>query len=255
MRRMEDKFKVTPKLLELGHKLFLEIEPRDSMYRISSFLIERLKSNPFGQNIWITDALLVLLLTWHNAFYRYGTPQNFHNEMKNFIETNRDLLFGNEEISEQTVKEWFKELLDILAITTKRGQRRRSGIAVVKTLHLLNPKIFPLWDEYIAEAYLGNVDTKRFDHYWKFKKFVDIQYEWYKENFEEVEKAKFYKKLDELNYVLFTRSNLSAESLKNLIQLLKENIAQVEEGKNELVQHLESAEENIYLNVLKIIEC
>jgi hypothetical protein len=120
---------------------------------------------------------------------------------------------------------------------------------------LLNPKIFPLWDEYIAEAYLENVDTKKFDNYWKFKELVDMQYRWYKENFREVEKAKFYKKLDELNYVLFTRSNLSAESLKNLIQILKENIVQVKESENELLQHLENSEENIYLNALKIIDC
>jgi hypothetical protein len=105
---MNDKFKVTPKLLELGHKLFLEIEPRDSMYKVSSFLIQHLKNNPFEQDIWITDALLVLLLTWHNAFYRYGTPKNFHNEMKNFIETNKDLFFESEEISKKPLNNGLK---------------------------------------------------------------------------------------------------------------------------------------------------
>jgi hypothetical protein len=45
-------------------------EPRDSMYRVSRFLVQEWwKDTPK-----LADALSVLLLTWNANFYRFGGP-------------------------------------------------------------------------------------------------------------------------------------------------------------------------------------
>ena len=259
MLKLQDRFKVEEKLLSLGRTLFREIEPRDSMYKVSSFLISQLREKPFERgDIWLTDAILVLLLTWHSAFYRYGTPENFHENLKKFIEENSELLSNSDEISKEYAKQLFDELLKILAITTKKKQKRKSGVAVVKVLHLLNPKTFPLWDNYIAEAYLGSVDLKKFDNYWQFKKIVDMQYSWFQRKFgEKMDISRFYKILDELNYVFFTQRSLNAESCERLVRLLKKYSPELKEAKDELEELLEESgiSDNIYLEVLELGVC
>lgn len=260
--QIEDKFKITPKLLEMGHKLFIEIDPRDSMYKVSSFLVSKTKKKPFNNDIWITDALLVLLLTWHNAFYRYGMPSDFHSQMKKVFENYRDI-FTNQNIAFSFIKvedkpkfeSLFNELLDILSITTKNGQKRRSGTAVAKALHLLNSNLFPLWDDNIARSYLGsNTDTKKFEHYFNFKNLVDKQYKWYKSKYENKKSgnglsiSEFYKKIDELNYMFFTRSNLSPDSLK----IFKKYKQLIDEVKIEMQKVIDDGKENIYLKILTV---
>lgn len=47
----------------------------------------------------------------------------------------------------------FEAMLKALAITEGKSKGRRSPVGVAKTLHLLAPKFFPLWDEEIAKAY------------------------------------------------------------------------------------------------------
>src|SRR6266849_3241798 len=47
---------------------FEEWEPRDSMYRVSTFLVREWWGDPAR----LVDALSVLLLIWNGAFYRYG---------------------------------------------------------------------------------------------------------------------------------------------------------------------------------------
>jgi len=255
---IDDKFKISKNLLLLGHTLFQEIEPRDSMYKVSTFLISQLRDKPFEGEVWITDAILVLLLTWHNAFFRYGIPENFHENLKNFIEKHCGLLFNSDSIPKEKAKQLFDELLEILAITTKKKRTKKSGVAVVKVLHLLNPRVFPLWDNYIAEAYLGSVDLKKFENYWKFKEIVDKQYNCFREKFENLSIPNFYKKLDELNYVFFTQRSLNAESCERLVRLLKKHSSEVSDAKEELeglFENKKGAGENIYLEVLELATC
>jgi len=195
IQELDKKLWVSPSLLELGHRLFEEIEPRDSMYRVSSFLVGTLKDKPFEDNsIWISDAVLVLLLTWHNAFFRYGTPDNFHNNFKDFLKENEFLLLKTTEIAKDKARNIFEKLLNILSIRTgtKKKQIRKSGVGVVKTLHLLRPDFFPLVDNFIAKTYFekSNVDLSKFETYWTFKTLVDNQYEWMLKQFDIGEELK-----------------------------------------------------------------
>ena len=55
-----------------GVRAFAKREPRDAMYKVASRLIE----SSWGTHKGVSDALGVLLLTWNQAFYRYG-PLDF----------------------------------------------------------------------------------------------------------------------------------------------------------------------------------
>ncbi|MBZ5509412.1 MAG: hypothetical protein LAO78_28495 [Acidobacteriia bacterium] len=55
--------------LETECRAFEEWEPRESMYRVSTFLVREWWCDPAK----LVDALSVLLLIWNGAFYRYGT--------------------------------------------------------------------------------------------------------------------------------------------------------------------------------------
>jgi hypothetical protein len=52
--------------LEIGCRTFEAKEPRDSMYRVSTFLI----GEWWGDPARLVDALSVLLLVWNSSFYR-----------------------------------------------------------------------------------------------------------------------------------------------------------------------------------------
>ena len=55
--------------LNRASKAYREYEPRDSMYRVSAFLLDEW----WGDRTKMVDALTVLLLTWNSPFYRYGS--------------------------------------------------------------------------------------------------------------------------------------------------------------------------------------
>ena len=55
-----------------GCLAFRKREKRDAMYRVAMFLVER----NWGKAADMADGLGVLLLTWNQAFYRYG-PLDF----------------------------------------------------------------------------------------------------------------------------------------------------------------------------------
>ncbi len=52
-----------------GIKEYRKHEKRDSMYKVASFLV----SHFWGKFTDMADGLGVILLTWNQAFYRYGS--------------------------------------------------------------------------------------------------------------------------------------------------------------------------------------
>lgn len=67
--------------------------------------------------------------------------------------------FRNRDIStlsssdEDEIRHLFSQFLEALQIDSGKMQGRKSPVAVAKTLHLLAPNFFPLWDDKIARAY------------------------------------------------------------------------------------------------------
>ena len=138
-----------------GIEEFEKHEKRDAMYKVATFIISHYWGRPFD----MANGLGVLLLTWNQAFYRYG-PFDF-DELERCININLKKLknFRNRHITsllesdEKDINGLFKEFLEALQIDSGKMQGRTSPVAVSKALHILAPDFFPIWDQKIAKAY------------------------------------------------------------------------------------------------------
>ncbi len=138
--------------LERGCRAFEEWEPRDSMYRVSTFLVREWWGDPAR----LVDALGVLLLVWNAAFYRFGSfdeqmledclRQN-ESELDKFHERDISSFCATDEADTQ------KLFVAVLGALKSTGKGVESPVSAGKALHLLAPNFFPLWDQYIAPAY------------------------------------------------------------------------------------------------------
>ena len=138
--------------LETECRAFEDWEPRDSMYRVSTFLVREWWGDPAK----LGDALCVLLLIWNGAFYRYG---GFDEDLlEDCLREKKDMLnaFRNREISSfcEADEPEIQKLFILLSGALKRAKDGvESPVSAGKALHLLAPEFFPLWDQYIAPGY------------------------------------------------------------------------------------------------------
>ncbi len=154
-----------------GYKEFKEHETRDAMYKVATFLI----SSFWGKPSDMTDGLGVLLLTWNQAFYRYGIF-NF-NKLEKCITDNLQKIenFSNRDIlslsnsDEENIKDLFNKFLEALQIDSDK-KVKKSSVSVAKALHLLASEFFPLWDQKIAKAYECYYNKNPAERYFSFCK-------------------------------------------------------------------------------------
>jgi len=135
-----------------GCGAYIKDEPRDAMYKIATYIITQF----WGNLREITDGLGVLLLTWNQAFYRYG-HFNFDRleacigKWWSDIEKYRNRELGSLSSEEEDkIKELFHDFLESLE---RKNDKAKSPVAVAKAIHLLAPRFFPLWDDEIAKKY------------------------------------------------------------------------------------------------------
>ena len=138
-----------------GIVAFQENERRDAMYKVATFLVRHFWGKPSD----MADGLGVLLLTWNQAFYRYGSFdfQLLENCISGNFESlatlrRRDLL-SYSPADDANVESLFSDFLEALRIRKNGDAGPKSPVAVSKALHLLAPGFFPLWDLEIAKAY------------------------------------------------------------------------------------------------------
>lgn len=181
-------------------------EKRDAMYKVASFLI----SHFWGNYSDMADGLGVLLLTWNQAFYRYGIfdfdkleeciTENFQ-RIESF--RNRDILSLSDE-DENDIKDLFNKFLEVLQISSGEMEGKKSPVAVAKALHLLAPKFFPLWDDKIAKAYKCYYAQNPAEKYVSFCKIMKIIAERFQNYITRPEKT-LIKLIDEYNYSKYTK--------------------------------------------------
>src|SRR6266404_4466767 len=107
----------------------------------------------------MADSLGVLLLTWNQAFYRYGIFD--FNRLEECISKHLPLIDKYRKSSilnytladDETIEHLFEQFLHALRIREGKKKGTKSPVAVAKALHLLAPDFFPLWDKKIAHAY------------------------------------------------------------------------------------------------------
>ena len=162
--------RITVADLERGSDAFERYEGRDSMYRVATFLLDQW----WGRHPDMVDALSVLLLTWNSAFYRYGMFDQ--EKLEKCLKDQWDQIqrFHDREISslgdedQGAVRTVFNALRDALQIREGKKKGKKSSVAVAKTLHLLAPRFFPLWDAEIADVYGCDYAKESADAYVRF---------------------------------------------------------------------------------------
>jgi hypothetical protein len=158
----------------------------------------------------MANGLGVLLLTWNQAFYRYGTFD--FDKLEECINENFQKIesFRNRDISslsnsdEDDIKDLFKKFLEALQIDSGKIQGRKSPVAVAKTLHLLAPSFFPIWDDKIAKAYKCYYDKNPGEKYISFCKAIKIVADEVKNYISQSDKT-LIKLIDEYNYSRYTK--------------------------------------------------
>jgi len=189
-----------------GVEEFRKHEKRDAMYKVASFIVSHFWNNPAD----IADGLGVLLLTWNQAFYRYGVfdfnkleecIKNNFSEIKEF--RNRDILTLSTS-DENNIKKIFNEFLEALQIDTGKMKGRKSPVAVAKALHLLAPQFFPLWDDKIARAYKCYYSKNSAEQYFCFCKIMKRVAEELKNKISD-KNWSILKLIDEYNYSKYTK--------------------------------------------------
>jgi len=142
--------------LRKGHDAYVQNEPRDAMYRVASFLVKEFWNNPSD----MADGLGVLLLTWNAGFYRYGSLdfEELQKCIKNNLSKINELHSKNiTDLSDSDIQQILQIFNDFLTALRrprhKKSPEAFSPVSVAKTLHVLAPEFFPLWDDKIAKAY------------------------------------------------------------------------------------------------------
>lgn len=180
-------------------------DKRDAMYKTATFLVKHFWGKPSN----MADGLGVLLLTWNQAFYRYGYFD--FDKLEYCIKDNLQKIeyFRNKDIlsfsdsDEKDIKEIFNKFLEALKINYGKKQGTKSPVAVAKTLHLLAPNFFPIWDDKIARAYDCYYNNNPADKYLKFCKITNLIADNVK-NYNNSDKT-LTKLIDEYNYSKYTQ--------------------------------------------------
>jgi len=189
-----------------GCEEFEKHETRDAMYKVATFLVQYFWGEPSD----MTDGLGVLLLTWNQAFYRYGSFD--FDKLQECIAANLEKIesFRDRDISDLSnadkddIRDLFNEFLEALQISSGKKKGTKSPVAVAKALHLLAPKFFPLWDDKIARAYDCYYNENPAEKYISFCKTTGAIADEVKEYVSRSDKT-LMKLIDEYNYSKYTQ--------------------------------------------------
>lgn len=135
-------------------------DPLYKMYGVAGFLV----NNAWGDAANIANGVSVLLVTWNWTFFNKYGRYNF-DHLTRCIELNlrtlelyrkRDIL-EFQDYDEAPVADIFNKFLSALRSDAKeKGAGPESPIAVAKTLHILCPGFFPMWDRETALQYCSD---------------------------------------------------------------------------------------------------
>ena len=196
---------VTPSHVKCARDAFEANEPRDLFYRAATEFVDlRFRGET---SLTLAEALSVLLQTWNRVYYQYRKFDNPHFasieklllEQRTFLAGYRNLVIDNLDYRDRAaVSNLFREFEVILG-----------PVGAAKTLHLLAPRFFPLWDRAIAKAYrlpLGRAGLNG-DRYWRFMLIAQRQSR--ELRYQDPDCQNPLKSIDEYNYCRYTKSWLS----------------------------------------------
>jgi len=158
---------IEPSDLERARADFEKIEPRALFYRVAIELVDLALQGKTP--LKVAEGLAVLLQTWNKAYCRYHKFDEAHfASLEALVSKHQAALRAYRERTiealgqgddEKAIPALFEEFENLLG-----------PVGAAKALHLLAPRLFPLWDGAIAKAYgfgLRRRGTNR-KRYWCF---------------------------------------------------------------------------------------
>ena len=158
--------RISPTDVKKARDAFEANEPRDLFYRAATELVDLALRG--ATSLTLAEALAVLLQTWNKAYYQYRRFDNAHfASIERLLAKHQTALAGyrNRSIADVVPKEE-----STIATLFEAFEKVLGPVGAAKALHLLAPRLFPLWDRAIAEAYdlaLGQAGSNG-DRYWRF---------------------------------------------------------------------------------------
>jgi hypothetical protein len=188
---------ITADDLERAHEQFERIEPRALFYRAATILVVFALDGEL-QSLTLGEALAVLLKTWNATYYRFHEFNDAHlKKIEKILSDKREAL---EEYRKRSIDSLKDEEKEAVAALFQEFENILGPVGAAKSLHLLAPHLFPLWDREIATAY--GIQLKKAgangDNYW------DFMVESRRQCAELKECPNTLKAIDEYNYCEFT---------------------------------------------------
>ena len=189
-------------------------DPLYKMYGVASFLVQ----NSWGDAAGMANGVSVLLVTWNWTFFNKYGRYNFDyltaciaGNMRTLgAYLNRDI-FALTDADDPYINNLFGKFLEALRSDTKEAAGPESPIAVGKTLHILCPRFFPLWDRETALQYVGDYTDQSAAKYLAFCKIAEgtltelAKHRQFAQLVAETKKPPL-KLFDEYNYSKYTKS-------------------------------------------------
>jgi hypothetical protein len=136
--------------LDAARHAFEQHEPRDLFYRAATELVELALREQ--TKLTVVEAIAVLLQTWNRSYYRFhGKPTLEHiQQIEAVVDQHSDVL---REYRARTITNCAPDDEATVCAVFADMERVLGPVGAAKALHLLAPRLFPLWDRTIAAAY------------------------------------------------------------------------------------------------------
>lgn len=158
--------RITPADIKRARDAFEANEPRDLFYRVATELVGLALRG--ATTLTVAEALAVLLQTWNKAYYQYRKFDNEHFADIEKLLSKHQLALT--EYRDQAVENVGRGEEAPISNLFQAFESVLRPVGAAKALHLLAPRLFPLWDRGIAKAYdlaLGRAGSNG-DRYWRF---------------------------------------------------------------------------------------
>jgi hypothetical protein len=144
-----DKYRITVQDLAAAKKMYEEDEPRSLFYHAATALVALAVEGKAP--LTVAQALAVLLQTWNVSYYRFHGFSNQH--LADIQDVVKDNLSAIAPFKNRSIASFASD--DEAAVTRifNNFERVLKQVGAAKSLHLLAPGFFPLWDGAIAVGY------------------------------------------------------------------------------------------------------
>lgn len=142
--------------LSKARKAFDQWEPRGFVYKASIYLID--KAFEEEGPITVGEAISLLLQIWNQAYYRFK-PFNDrnHKEIQTLL---NEHIREVQEFRKRTISDARDEDAEQISNLFTAFEEVLGPVGAAKSLHLLCPHFFPLWDRAIAAGYGHSLGTR-----------------------------------------------------------------------------------------------